>query len=323
MIKNGFRVLKDDLLRRQLLSAQRNEISEYDTYAWLARHVRDDRNREVLERIAKEELGHYEILRRLTQTDVKHHRLRVIWYQFLSRILGLSFGLKLMERGEKIAERLYSGLKEEFTEMAELLLDEQRHEADILELIKEERIEYAGSMVLGLNDALMELTGALAGLTFALQNGKVIAMAGFITGVAASMSMAASEFLSSREEKTSGGNSKNPLKSAAYTGFAYIITVLILIIPYLLLNNVYSSLLLMMGLSILIILSYKRTTTLASIRRNDFYFTGSSGHQFSRGDFSTNTLWCGDLNASTFCIAYGTVKRFISKNVCNHVCMNK
>ena len=65
--------------RKQLLSAQRNEISEYHTYTWLARRIRDDRNREVLQRIAKEELGHYEVFRRLTQTDVKPRRLRVFW----------------------------------------------------------------------------------------------------------------------------------------------------------------------------------------------------------------------------------------------------
>ena len=167
--------------RSQLLFAQRNEISEHHTYTWLAKRIQDDRNRDVLKRIAKEELGHYKVFRRLTQTDVKPRKLRVFWYQFISRFLGLSFGLRLMERGEEITQRLYCELKEELPELADLFLDEQRHEAEVLGLIKEEHMEYAGSIVLGLNDALMELTGALAGLTFALHNGKVVAMAGFIT----------------------------------------------------------------------------------------------------------------------------------------------
>lgn len=247
---------------KQLVSAQRNEISEHFTYAWLAKHIKNDRNREVLERIAKEELGHYEALKHLTQTDVKPQKLRVFLYQLISRVLGLSFGLRLMESGEKIAEGLYCNLKEEFPELGGLFMDEQRHEADLLGLIEEERIEYAGSIVLGLNDALMELTGALAGLTLALQNGKVIAMTGFIIGVAASMSMAASEFLSAREEADENA-SKSPLKSAAYTGLAYIVTVLILILPYLLLSNVYASGVVMMTLSVLIILSYNFYITTA------------------------------------------------------------
>jgi VIT1/CCC1 family predicted Fe2+/Mn2+ transporter len=247
---------------KQLLSAQRNEICEYHTYAWLAKRIRDDRNREVLDRIAKEELDHYEVLRRITKIDVKPQKLRVFRYQLISRVLGLSFGLRLMEQGEEIAEGLYCGLKEEFPELGVLFMDEQRHEADILGLIEEERIEYAGSIVLGLNDALMELTGALAGLTLALQNGKVIAMTGFIIGVAASMSMAASEFLSAREEADKNAT-KSPLKSAAYTGLAYIVTLMVLISPYLLLNNVYGSAVVMMTLSILIILSYNFYITTA------------------------------------------------------------
>jgi len=254
--------MKCGAAQRQLLSAQRNEISEYHTYMWLAKRIGNKRNREILEHIASEELGHYKTLKRLTQMDVKPRKLRVFLYRFIARVLGLSFGLRLMERGEEVSGGIYCTLKEEIPELADLFIDEQRHEADILGLIEEERIEYAGSIVLGLNDALMELTGALAGLTLALKNGRIIAMTGFITGVAASMSMAASGFLSAREEADKN-TSKNPLKSAAYTGFAYIVTVLILILPYLLLDNVYASAGTMMAISVLIILSYNFYITTA------------------------------------------------------------
>lgn len=246
----------------QLLSAQRNEISEYQTYKGLAKQIRNEKNRQILERIAQQELNHYNILKKLTNADVKPLKFRVLHFRIVSRFLGLSFGLRLMEQGEKIAEELYCKLKEEIPELAELFLDEQKHETEILGLIQEERIEYAGSIVLGLNDALVELTGALAGLTLALPNSKVIAMTGFITGMAASMSMAASGFLSSREEADKN-SVKNPLKSAIYTGIAYILTVLILISPYLLLSNVYLSAAIMLSLSILIILFYNFYITTA------------------------------------------------------------
>ena len=49
--------------------------------------------------------------------------LRVRWYQIISRVLGLSFGLRLMERGERVAEGLYGTLKEEVPELADLFLD--------------------------------------------------------------------------------------------------------------------------------------------------------------------------------------------------------
>jgi VIT1/CCC1 family predicted Fe2+/Mn2+ transporter len=103
--------------------------------------------------------------------------------------------------------------------------------------------------VLGLNDALVELTGALAGLTLALQNTKLIALSGLITGIAASLSMAASEYLSTRSEKTG----KRPIRAAIYTGIAYITTVTLLILPYLLLDNYYIDLAISLSTAVIII----------------------------------------------------------------------
>jgi VIT1/CCC1 family predicted Fe2+/Mn2+ transporter len=102
-------------------------------------------------------------------------------------------------------------------------------------MLDEERLVYTGSIVLGLNDALVELTGALAGLTLALQDTTLIALTASITGIAASMSMAASEYLSTKSEETA----KTPGKAALYTGIAYVFTVLILVLPYLLIDNYY------------------------------------------------------------------------------------
>jgi VIT1/CCC1 family predicted Fe2+/Mn2+ transporter len=105
-------------------------------------------------------------------------------------------------------------------------------------MIDEEKIGYIGSMVLGLNDALVELTGALAGFTFTLQNTRLIGAAGLVTGIAASLSMSASEYLSQKSEK----GKKNPVKASFYTGIAYILTVLILIFPYFAFTNYYIAL---------------------------------------------------------------------------------
>jgi VIT1/CCC1 family predicted Fe2+/Mn2+ transporter len=95
----------------------------------------------------------------------------------------------------------------------------------------------------------VELTGALAGLTLALQNVKLIALSGLITGIAASMSMAASEYLSTRSEDTS----KQPGRAALYTGIAYIITVSLLVLPYLLFENYILDLAIALTTAVLII----------------------------------------------------------------------
>lgn len=104
--------------------------------------------------------------------------------------------------------------------------------------MKKQNHKYVGSIILGINDALIELTGALAGLTLILQNTKLIAIASFITGLAASMSMAASEYFETKSENTN----KNPKTAAIYTGIAYIFTVLILILPFIVLNQPYFAL---------------------------------------------------------------------------------
>jgi VIT1/CCC1 family predicted Fe2+/Mn2+ transporter len=140
-----------------------------------------------------------------------------------------------MERGEGEAQRAYRDISSLFPDAEDIAKDEDEHERQLIDLIDEERLKYIGSMVLGLNDALVELTGALAGLTLALQNTRLIAMTGFITGIAASLSMATSEYLSTKSEE----GSQDPLKASLYTGSAYVLTVLFLIFPFLLFANYY------------------------------------------------------------------------------------
>lgn len=224
--------------KKKLLRAQRNEITEHLVYEGLSQSVKDLHNKSVLKRISADELKHYDFWKQHTQEDVKPHKLSVWKYLLISRILGITFGLKLMEKGEEAAQVTYGQISKSIPVTESIVADEDEHEGQLLGLIDEERLRYVGSMVLGLNDALVELTGALAGLTLVLGHARLVAMAGLITGIAASLSMAASEYLST---KTEGGD-KNPMKASVYTGSAYILTVLFLIFPYLLLTNLYLSL---------------------------------------------------------------------------------
>lgn len=222
-------------IKNKILKAQRSEITEYFIYRKLSCFVKDEKNRKVLEEIAEEEKRHYEFFKKITETDTGIDRIKFCFYIFLSRIFGLTFSLKLMERGEDFAQKEYGKIKDAIPEIEGILKDESRHEREIISLLDEEKLKYVSSVVLGLNDALVELTGALAGFTFAFQKAKLIVLVGFITGIAAAMSMAASEYLSSKQEE----DGKNPLKSSAYTGIAYIITVLFLLLPYLFFKNVF------------------------------------------------------------------------------------
>ncbi|MEK6792714.1 MAG: VIT1/CCC1 transporter family protein [Nanoarchaeota archaeon] len=118
---------------------------------------------------------------------------------------------------------------------------------------KKDKSNYNGAVVLGLNDALVEISGALVGLSFALAESKIIATVGIITGFAAALSMAASEYLSAKED-----NRKNPLRASIYTGIAYLIAVILLVSPYFILSNVYYSTGIMLILVIIIIAAYTK-----------------------------------------------------------------
>lgn len=146
-----------------------------------------------------------------------------------------------MERGENTASKTYRAILKAYPQLAMIAEDEDRHEAELISMLNDERLNNMGAIVLGLNDALVELTGALAGFTFAIGETSKIAKLGLITGLAAAMSMAASAFLSARADAQAGGESGeeggNAIKTAAYTGFAYIITVLLLVAPYILLGS--------------------------------------------------------------------------------------
>ncbi|MGC9337080.1 MAG: VIT1/CCC1 transporter family protein [Candidatus Cloacimonadia bacterium] len=239
-------------MKNKLLSFQKNELTEYMIYKRLARSIKDTNNKEVLESIADEELRHHDLWKKYTKEKVEPNRFKIFFYFILSKIFGLTFGLKLMEKREKGAQISYEEVSSIVPEARKIEEDEDKHENELLAMIEEERLNYVGSIVLGLNDALVELTGALAGLTFALQNGILIATSGLITGIAASLSMAASEYLSKRAE-----NNERALRSATYTGIAYLITVALLILPYLLITeNYFLSLGITLIIAVIIILVF-------------------------------------------------------------------
>lgn len=209
----------------------------------------DEENRKIVEEIGEDEKRHYEIWKGYTGVEVKPNRFQIWLYMAISRLFGFTFGFKLMELGEEKAQVNYQKIEGEIPETSDVIKDENTHEDILLEMLDEERLLYAGSVVLGLNDALVELTGALAGLTLAFRNVDIIALSGLITGIAASLSMAASEYLSTSSEKTE----KEPVKAAIYTGIAYVITVALLILPYFLFENVFICLGISLTTSVVII----------------------------------------------------------------------
>jgi VIT1/CCC1 family predicted Fe2+/Mn2+ transporter len=219
-----------------------DELKDFIIYSELKKMVKDIKTKNILKKLANQEFSHYKFWSKLsTKKHYSVSKIEVLFFKIMMLIFGLTFTLKLLENHEKDVIKSYKeylkrvkGSKR--AELEKIIKEEEFHESNLINIIKEERVTYLGASILGLNDGLVEITGVLAGLTAALQNSFIVAISALITGIAASMSMAASSYLQSKAEN------KNPKKSAYYTGLSYIFVVLFLVLPYFLLSNIYFAL---------------------------------------------------------------------------------
>jgi len=237
----------------KIYKQQQHELTEHYIYLELAQMSTDEENKKILNEIAAQELEHYHFWKSVTGKEGKANQRRIKKYKRLASIFGLSFALRLMEKGEADASAFYESIGNEHPEALRIKQDEEDHEQKLIGILNDDRLNYAGAIVLGLNDALVEFTGTLAGLTFAFGNNLIIGSTGLVMGVAASLSMAASGYLASREDDN---QETNPITSAIYTGTAYILTVVFLVLPYFLLSSPFIALGIMLATTILIIALY-------------------------------------------------------------------
>ncbi|MFN8207663.1 MAG: VIT1/CCC1 transporter family protein [Bacteroidales bacterium] len=268
--------------------AMDNEITEYHIYSRLASRIRDPHNAAILAKIAGDEKRHASFWEKHLDEKAVPKKFKIFWFFWIAKIFGITFGLKLLEKSESKAEQNYQYIAQYIPEAKQIAADEEAHEKELIALLQEEKLEYIGSIVLGLNDALVELTGALAGFTLALQQNKVIAMAGLITGVAAAFSMASSEYLSNKAENAG----EKASRASLYTGLAYILTVFLLIFPYFIFSDPLASLACTLCIAVLIIFVF------------NYYISVAKDLPF-RKRFIEMTLVSLGVSALSFLLAWG------------------
>jgi len=229
-------------LKDKLVKIQEKEITEYNVYRRVSESTKGQ-NSKILKQISEDELRHYNEWKEYTHTEVNPDRLVVLKYLIISKIFGIMFMMKLLEGNEEKAQTNYSKIAKELPEANKILADEVKHEKLLIEMIDEKRLNYLSSIISGLNDALIELAGELAGFTFALQNTSLIGFAGLIAGIAQFLSSSASEielFLTERNVEN-----KEAIKKSVFEGSIYLVTVFFLIIPFFFTPNAF----LAMGIS--------------------------------------------------------------------------
>jgi VIT1/CCC1 family predicted Fe2+/Mn2+ transporter len=241
----------------------REELFAYRLYSALARRVPAGKSRDLMDELARQEKSHVDFWLGVNGGSEAAIRIPKLKYRLLvlaSRILGPAFTIRWLERGEDQAITAYTGLLEggELNPVQQAhirkMLDEEREHEQVLERgIEDERRLYLGAAVLGLNDALVELTGGLTGLVSSIREPKLIGFASLVVGIAASMSMAASNFLSVDISDDSG---LKPGKAATYTGTTYIVVVVGLVLPFFLLSDRHLALVISWAAAVAIIAAF-------------------------------------------------------------------
>lgn len=219
-------------IQKILLRIQQSEMTEAAAYHAMVDAIKDERNREALTRLADEIASQVRTLETYTNKQLAADERKVKRYARMARVFGFTFAAKLMDRRKIKFVNHSKKLLSEMPEVEKMQADEQKRDDELFALLNEKRLSYVGAMILGMNDAIVEITGTLAGLTLAMQNTRLIALSGLIIGVAATLSMAASEYLAERSD-----GKGDAAKSGLMTGGAYFITVVILLLPYLILDD--------------------------------------------------------------------------------------
>ncbi len=241
----------------------REESLAYHLYMRIARRQKKPENRLILEGIALQEKKHLDIFnsylgKKAVTLEIKRPSLKLMFYTIVMYTLGVIFTLRIFERLEAHSRKNYRVIVDEIDELKEIIKDEKSHEEALISILNDEKLLFASSVVLGMNDALVEISGALAGFTLAINDSIKVGTLGLITGISAALSMAASEYLSRKQD-----DHDTPLLNALYTGISYIIVVSLLILPYFLIQIPLISMGVMIGIVIFIIFAFNYYISIA------------------------------------------------------------
>ncbi|MCE4627553.1 MAG: VIT1/CCC1 family protein [Desulfurococcales archaeon] len=211
-----------------------DEYTDYSIYKYLASQERRPELRRILEELARDEWEHYlfwkRILGRDCRVEVGRGKLRLIL--LMRKIFGLTFTLKFLERHEEEVIQEYKNyLKylegEERRRLEEIIHDEEKHENELIGSIEETIVKYLSFIVLGLADAIVEITGVHAGFLGVTSKTVMAGIAGLVVGLSAAISMASAAYIQAKSDPT-----RDPAKSALMTGLGYLGAVILLAAPY-------------------------------------------------------------------------------------------
>jgi VIT1/CCC1 family predicted Fe2+/Mn2+ transporter len=228
-------VLSQANLADAAFESAEDEFADYAVYKKLSQSTfeKNRKFKRTLAKLAKMEYNHYRFWSKYCPgKKVGAGKFKVNLIVFLRFLLGVTFAVKYLERGEAKVIKKYRSMSrripsKDMPAFRQMIADEEEHEREFYEQFKEPHIKYISFIVLGLADALVEIAGIHAGSLGIYNSTELAGLAGIVAGAAASIAMASAAYAQAK-----AGFRGSAAMSAVYTGISYFVTAVILATPY-------------------------------------------------------------------------------------------
>ena len=275
--------------KRYLVGLYKTERMHHLIFKDLAAKEKNKDLKYILERLSNTEEKHARMWARIIEIDgiklpKRISKLFVFAILVLRDLIGLILAVKAMETFEDQLEKKFSevekhvelsGKEKQIVEM--IIKDEMKNETPL----KNKIIEYNSilrnirDIMIGMNDGLVEVLAAIAGLGAALQTPTLILMGGIIIALSGTLSMSGSAYLSTSYEthigKVQEKKKRGARSSAFYVGGAYVIGSIFPLLPFILGFGSYEGIalaILFTGIVLVLIATIIAVISNISVKRN-------------------------------------------------------
>ena len=193
-----------------------DEINDHVTYKELGAHAKDARFKKEILAMAEIEGNHAAFWKEVIESRggeapsrPRVRKLRLTVLRLLQNMMSPVVLISMLELGEAGAFKRYhrflreAPLKEnEKVRLRDIIVDELEHEKTFRRESSGSRATHIRDFVLGMNDGLVEILGAVTGLS-AVYVGRplIVGVSGLIVGIAGALSMAIGAFVSVRSQR--------------------------------------------------------------------------------------------------------------------------
>jgi len=235
----------------------RDELLDHETYSRLVKSEKNAEIRKLLKQLANKEQEHIRIWSTLLGKESANVKkpsfigVRVFLLLLLRKTIGIGFVTRLLERDESGGlERYNKGLKSGAMKerdkgyLRRVISDEEGHETAFASKVEKYggELGYTQSIILGLNDGLVEILAVVAGLATVATSSFIVVIIGMIAGISGTLSMAGGVYLSSKSgglvedamKNTKKKERVSPSREGYYTGIYYFVGALIAVLPFIL-----------------------------------------------------------------------------------------